>query len=98
MLLTLASIPGYAQFQLSKAQQSWVDQTLMHMTLEEKIGQVMFGVVPGVFTNQESEAFQKIKENIQTYHVGGDITSRAEIPRRPRCSSAACNNLLRIRS
>ena len=60
-----------AQFKLSPKQQSWVDQTLAHMTLEEKIGQVIFPVTSGVFTNVGSDEFQKIKENIQKYHVGG---------------------------
>jgi len=71
ILLTLGLAPTYAQFSLNAAQQAWVDRTLEHMTLEEKIGQVMFPVAAGVFTNQGSEAFEKIKENIQTYHVGG---------------------------
>jgi len=71
ILLTLGLAPTYAQFSLNAAQQAWVDRTLEHMTLEEKIGQVMFPVAAGVFTNQGSEAFAQIKENIQTYHVGG---------------------------
>jgi beta-N-acetylhexosaminidase len=70
-LLTLGLAPGYAQFPLNAAQQAWVDQTLAHMTLEEKIGQVMFPVAAGLFTNRGSDAFEKIKANIQTYHVGG---------------------------
>ncbi len=71
LLLTVAIMPGYAQYPLTPTQQAWVERTLKQMTLEEKIGQVMFAVAPGVFANQESDAFQKIKDNIQTYHVGG---------------------------
>lgn len=56
---------------LTPAQQSWVDQTFARMTLDEKIGQLIFPAASGVFTNQESDAFQKIKDNIVTYHVGG---------------------------
>ncbi len=70
-LLLVGTVPGQAQIRLTPEQQAWVDQTVAGMSQDEKIGQVMFAVVPGVFTNQESEAFQKIKENIQTYHVGG---------------------------
>ena len=70
-LLAGVSLPGYAQVQLNPSQQVWVDRTLAQMTLEEKIGQVMFPVAAGVFTNQQSEVFERIKENIQTYHVGG---------------------------
>jgi beta-N-acetylhexosaminidase len=67
----IASRPSYAQLQLTTAQRAWVDQTLAQLTLEEKIGQVIFAVAPGVFTNQDSDAFQKIREAVQTYHVGG---------------------------
>jgi beta-glucosidase-like glycosyl hydrolase len=62
---------GRAQFRLTPTQQAWVDRTLAQMTLDEKIGQVMFAVSPAVFTNQTSEAFRQIKDNIQKYHVGG---------------------------
>ncbi len=71
VIIMVAVMPGYAQFQLTPTQQTWVDQTLARMTLDEKIGQVMFAVTPGVFTNQESAAFQALKDNVQTYHVGG---------------------------
>ena len=60
-----------AQFKLTPEQQSWVDQTLAHMTLDEKIGQVIFPVTSGAFANLGSDEFQKIKENIGKYHVGG---------------------------
>jgi beta-N-acetylhexosaminidase len=68
--LVMAS-PCYCQVKLTPEQQSWVDQTLAHMTLEEKIGQVIFPVTSGVFTNLGSDEFQTIKDNIQKYHVGG---------------------------
>lgn len=70
-LLTVALIPSYAQLPLTPAQQAWVDKTLAHMTLDEKIGAVMFPVTSGKFTNLNSDAFQQIKDNIQKYHVGG---------------------------
>jgi beta-N-acetylhexosaminidase len=71
MLVLIRASLARAQFQLTPAQQSWVDETLAKMSLDEKIGQVMFPAATGVFTNQESGAFQKIEENIQRYHVGG---------------------------
>src|SRR6266567_3168354 len=69
--LTLATVPGYAQLPLTPAQQAWVDKTLAQMTLEEKIGAVIFPGASGEFTNLDSDAFQQIKDNIQKYHVGG---------------------------
>lgn len=71
VVLVAGTAPGRAQFLLNASQQGWVDQTLAGMTLDEKIGQVLFAVAPGLFINQETEAFQKIRELIQTYHVGG---------------------------
>jgi beta-glucosidase-like glycosyl hydrolase len=71
MVALAVVVPCFAQFKLTPEQQSWVDQTLAQMTLEEKIGQVMFPVTSGAFTNVDSDEFQKIKDNIQKYHVGG---------------------------
>lgn len=65
------SIPAYAQLPLTANQQAWVDKTLASMTLEEKIGAVIFPVTSGGFINLDSDAFQQIKDNIQKYHVGG---------------------------
>ena len=58
-------------FRLSAAQRDWVEQTFARMTLDERIGQVIFPVTRGVFTNRESDAFEKIKKSIVDYHVGG---------------------------
>lgn len=69
--LLVAMTRAYAQLPLSPAQQKWVDKTLAGMTLDEKIGQLMFPVASGKFTNLDSDEFQKVKENIEKYHVGG---------------------------
>src|SRR5689334_25338655 len=58
-------------FRLTDAQQAWVEQTFSRMTLDERIGQVIFPMARGVFTNQESDAFEKIKKSIVDYDVGG---------------------------
>lgn len=71
LFLAGAVAPACAQLPLTATQQAWVDKTLAQMTLEEKIGAVMFGVTSGEFINLESDAFQQIKDNIQKYHVGG---------------------------
>jgi beta-N-acetylhexosaminidase len=70
-LVTIALAPAYAQLPLTPSQQAWVEKTLASMTLEEKIGAVMFPVTGAEFINLDSEAFQQIKDNIQKYHVGG---------------------------
>lgn len=50
---------------------AWVEETLKRMTLEEKIGQMIFPALSAVFLNQENEQFQEIQRNIQEFHVGG---------------------------
>jgi beta-N-acetylhexosaminidase len=56
---------------LSKEAEKWVQATLKSLTLDEKIGQLFVPSVSGQFTALDSEAFAKIKENIERYHVGG---------------------------
>ncbi|HUI42601.1 MAG TPA: glycoside hydrolase family 3 N-terminal domain-containing protein [Terriglobia bacterium] len=70
-LASLVAAPARAQFKLTTDQQAWVDKTLAGMSLDDKVGQLMFAVTSGVFTPQNSDEFQTIKDNIQKYHVGG---------------------------
>jgi beta-N-acetylhexosaminidase len=70
-LIFAAASPVRAQFKLTPQQEAWVNGTLAGMTLDEKIGQLMFPVTTGVFTPEDSEEFQTIKDNIVKYHVGG---------------------------
>lgn len=55
----------------SKPDQSWVEQTLASMTLDEKIGQLIIPAVVGMFMSQDSETFQQIRRDITEFHVGG---------------------------
>jgi beta-N-acetylhexosaminidase len=63
--------PGLSQVTLTPAEQAWVEKTLSRMTLDEKIGQLLFPVAHGGFTNLSSAAFEEIRGNIQKFHVGG---------------------------
>lgn len=71
VLIFVTAVSALAQVQLNASQQVWVEETLAKMSVDEKIGQLLFPVATATFTNQESEAFQEIKQNIQTYHAGG---------------------------
>jgi beta-glucosidase-like glycosyl hydrolase len=71
VLIFVTAVSALAQVQLTASQQAWVEETLAKMSVDEKIGQLLFPVATATFTNQESEAFQEIKQNIQTYHAGG---------------------------
>ncbi len=63
--------PSRAQFKLTPDQQAWVDQTLAKMSLDQKVGELIFPVASGTFTSQSSDDFQAIRDNIVKYHVGG---------------------------
>ena len=71
ILATFLPMTAQGQFKLTSEQQNWVDKTLSRMTLEERVGQVLFAVSPAAFMNLQGGEFQKISANIQSYHVGG---------------------------
>jgi beta-N-acetylhexosaminidase len=54
----------------TKAQLLWVDRTLRHLTLEEKIGQMI--EVRGVmgYYNADDPSFEKLVADIRKYHLG----------------------------
>jgi beta-N-acetylhexosaminidase len=55
---------------LTRAQERWADRTLRHLTLEEKIGQMI--EVRGIFGfyNAEDPGWQKLIADIRKYHLG----------------------------
>ena len=58
---------------LSAAQRQWVDATLGRMTVDEKIGQLLFTTFHGTFTSTESAEYQKLLHDVTDLHVGGFI-------------------------
>ncbi|HXN24956.1 MAG TPA: glycoside hydrolase family 3 N-terminal domain-containing protein [Candidatus Dormibacteraeota bacterium] len=48
-------------------------ETLKGMTLEEKIGQVIFTVYHGAFVSAESDAYRNLLREVEQNHVGGFI-------------------------
>jgi beta-N-acetylhexosaminidase len=59
---------------LTSEQQKWVDTTLRQMTLEEKVGQLLFATYHGSFTASDSNTYAQMMQNIDDLHVGGFIT------------------------
>lgn len=51
--------------------QTWIEQTLASMTLDEKIGQLIIPAAVGMFLSQDSETFQQMRRDITEFHVGG---------------------------
>jgi beta-glucosidase-like glycosyl hydrolase/CubicO group peptidase (beta-lactamase class C family) len=58
---------------LSAAQQQWVDGTLRKMTVDEKVGQLLFTTYHGTFTATDSPAYQQMMHDVRDLHAGGFI-------------------------
>src|SRR5713226_1163885 len=58
---------------LSTAQRHWVDDKLRSMTLDEKIGQLLFPTYHGTFTSTDSPAYQQMLHDVNDIHAGGFI-------------------------
>ncbi len=77
ILLTLVAVPLLSQpgrpalAPLDKAAEKWVAQTLKSMTLDEKIGQLLFPSFNAVFTSSDTDIFEKKIRLARELHVGG---------------------------
>jgi beta-N-acetylhexosaminidase len=58
---------------LAPAASQWVETTLKKMTLDEKVGQVIFTTYHGGFTATDSPAYTQMMRDIEKLHVGGFI-------------------------
>jgi beta-N-acetylhexosaminidase len=58
---------------LSPAANAWGEATLRKMTVDEKIGQLLFTTYHGSFTSTDAPAYQQLLHDVQELHVGGFI-------------------------
>ncbi|HEY8185205.1 MAG TPA: glycoside hydrolase family 3 N-terminal domain-containing protein, partial [Pyrinomonadaceae bacterium] len=63
----------------SKEALKWADKELKRMTLDEKIGQLIYVGVNATFMNQDSEAFKALRHQVEDNHVGGIILFRGPV-------------------
>jgi beta-N-acetylhexosaminidase len=63
----------------SKEALKWADGELRKMSLDEKIGQLIYVGVNATFLNQDSEAFQALRHQVVDNHVGGIILFRGPV-------------------
>ncbi|MHB8093744.1 MAG: glycoside hydrolase family 3 protein [Candidatus Aminicenantales bacterium] len=63
---------------LSSVDSGWVSRTLKRMTLEEKIGQMVFPRYPGVFVNRDSDSLRGLETLIRESHIGGLLVAAGE--------------------
>ena len=69
LLFSFLLLPAIGSAQLLPVDSAWVERTLAHMTLDEKIGQL---IMPPHFDLEQS------KQLIQDYHVGGFFVAKSE--------------------
>src|SRR6267154_3871163 len=65
---------------LSTAQRQWADNKLRSMTLDEKIGQLLFPTYHGTFTPTDSPAYQQMMNDVRDLHAGGFILATRVTP------------------
>src|SRR5262249_55053135 len=58
---------------LSPAASEWVESTLRELTVDEKIGQLLFTTYHGSFTAADAPAYQQLLHDVRNLHVGGFI-------------------------
>jgi beta-N-acetylhexosaminidase len=65
---------------LSPAAAQWVESTLSKMTLDEKVGQVIFATYHGSFTATDAPAYADMMRDVEKLHVGGFINITQSSP------------------
>src|SRR5215467_7368051 len=58
---------------LSPTASAWVESTLSKMTVDEKIGQLLFTTYHGSLTPTDSDPYRQLLHDVQDLHVGGFI-------------------------
>jgi beta-N-acetylhexosaminidase len=72
--------PGKPSQKLSPAAAQWVETTLSKMTLDEKVGQLIFATYHGSFTATDTPAYAEIMRDVEELHVGGFINITQSSP------------------
>lgn len=74
-------IPKFNPFkrERSAAALKWANEELAHMSVEEKIGQLISVGINATFLNQDSDAFRALRHHIEDNKVGGIILFRGPV-------------------
>src|SRR5713101_6479477 len=87
---------------LSPAANAWVETSLRKMTVDEKIGQLLFTTYHGSLTATDTAAYQQIMHDVTDLHVGGFINitqgSPLGIVKSQAYPTAVLNNQLQAKS
>jgi len=66
---------------LSPAARKWVEETFAKLTIDEKIGQVVFPTYFGGFESAQSHEFKELMARVEENHIGGFILATRRGPR-----------------
>src|ERR1700674_842147 len=87
---------------LTPAANAWVETTLRKMSVDEKIGQLLFTTYHGSFTATDTAAYRQIMHDVTDLHVGGFINitrgSPLGIVKSQAYPTAVLNNQLQAKS
>src|SRR5467141_3087465 len=87
---------------LSPSAYAWVETTLRKMSVEEKIGQLLFTTYHGSFTATDMTAYRQVLHDVTDLHVGGFINitqgSPLGIVKSQAYPTAILNNQLQAKS
>src|SRR5467141_2504343 len=87
---------------LPPAANAWVEATLRKMSVDEKIGQLLFATYHGSLTATDTAAYQQIMHDVTDLHVGGFINithgSPLGIVKSQAYPTAVLNNQLQAKS
>ncbi len=70
---TKGAAQGVATGNLSAEDAKWVESTLKQMSVEEKVGQLLFTTYHGSFTPTDATAYAQMMHDVDDLHVGGFI-------------------------
>src|SRR4029079_11209579 len=78
---TSAGVPKFTAYnpQPSTGALKWANEELSRMSLDEKIGQLISVGINATFLNQDSDAFQSLKHQIEDNHIGGIVLFRGPV-------------------
>src|SRR5262245_20008516 len=70
---TSSTARGRGKRKLTSQENGWVESTLRKMSVDEKIGQLLFTTYHGSFTATDAPAYRLMMHDVSDLHVGGFI-------------------------